>query len=143
MSVPPKFVSPYAYVKRRGLKIIHQNVQSLRSKINELRLLCTSLQNGIHILTLSETWLNESILDSEISIPDYNLFRLDRGENGGAVAVYARKELSFVRRDDLEMEGVEGLWLELFLPKSRGVLIGTLNRPRTHQNFMILILCPN
>ena len=80
-------------------------------------------------MTLSETWLNESILDSEISIPGYNLFRLDRGEHGGGVAVYARKELSFVRRDDLEMEGVEGLWLELFLPKSRGVLIGTFYRP--------------
>ena len=126
IAVPDELVN---FVKRRGLKIIHQNVQSLRSKINELRLLCTSLQNGIHILTLSETWLNESILDSEISIPGYNLFRLDRGEHGGGVAVYARKELSFVRRDDLEMEEVEGLWLELFLPKSRGVLIGTFYRP--------------
>ena len=26
------------------------------------------------------------------------------------------------------MKGVEGLWLELFLPKSRGVLIGTFYR---------------
>jgi hypothetical protein len=46
------------------------------------------------------------------------LFRLDRGKNGRGVAVYAREELSFVRRDDLELEGVEGLWLKLLLPKS-------------------------
>jgi hypothetical protein len=69
-------------------------------------------------LTLSETWLSKSILNSEIAIPGYTLFRLDRGKNGGGVAVYAREELSFVRRDDLELEGVEGLWLKLLLPKS-------------------------
>ena len=87
-----------------------------------------TVHNGIHILTLSETWLNESISDTEISIPGYNLFRLDREKNGGGVAVHAREEIQLVRRDDLEMKGVEGLWLELFLPKSRGVLIGTFYR---------------
>jgi hypothetical protein len=49
------------FIKLKGLKIIYQNIQSLRSKINELRLLCTSLRDGLHILTLSETWLSKSI----------------------------------------------------------------------------------
>jgi exonuclease III len=98
------------FIKLKGLKIIHQNIQSLRLKINELKIvICTSLRDGLHILTLSETWLTKSILDSEIAIPGYTLSRLDRGKNGG-VAVYARNELSFVRRDDLELEGVEGLY---------------------------------
>ena len=43
--------------------------------------------------------------------------------------MYAKDELSLVRRTDLEMDDVEGLWLELFLPKSHGVLIGTFYRP--------------
>lgn len=81
-------------------------------------------------MTLSETWLNEQISDSEISIPGYKVFRLDRGNKGGGIAVYAKDELSLVWRTDLEMDhDVESLWLELFLPKSHGVLIGTFYRP--------------
>ena len=122
-------------VTNRGLKIVHQNIQSLTKKIDELRLICSSVQAGIHLLTLSETWLNEQISDSEISIEGYKIFRLDRADRGGGVAVYVKSELSLVRRDDLEIDGVEGLWLELFLPKSRGILIGTLYRPPNSSRF--------
>ena len=145
----PEFVD---VVKTRGLKIVHQNIQSITKKINELRLIRSSVQSGIHFITLSETWLNEQILDSEISIEGYKVFRLDRANKGGGIAVYAKNELSevfrldrankgggiavyaknelsVVRRDDLEMDGVEGLWVELFLPKSRGILLGTFYRP--------------
>ena len=108
---------------------MHQNIQSITKKINELRLICSSVQLGIHFITLSETWLNEQILDSEISIEGYKVFRLDRANKGGGIAVYAKNELSVVRRDDLEMDGVEGLWVELFLPKSRGILLGTFYSP--------------
>ena len=74
-------------VTNRGLKIVHQNIQSLTKKIDQLRFICSSVQAGIHLLTLSETWLNEQILDSEISIEGYKIFRLDRANRGGGVAV--------------------------------------------------------
>ena len=79
-------------VTNRGLKIVHQNIQSLTKKIDELRLICSSVQAGIHLMTLSETWLNEQISDSEISIEGYKIFRLDRADRGGGVAVYAKSE---------------------------------------------------
>ena len=44
-------------VKLRGLKFIHQNVQSLGDKIDQLRLLLQELHSGIQIITLSETWI--------------------------------------------------------------------------------------
>ena len=40
-----------------------------------------------------------------------------------------------MRRDDLEVDGVEGLWLELLHPKSRGILIGTFYRPPNSSRF--------
>ena len=49
--------------------------------------------------------------------------------------MYAKSELSLVRRGDLEIDGVEGLSLELFLPKSRGILIGTFYRPPNSSRF--------
>jgi hypothetical protein len=38
----------------RGLKILHLNVRSLNGKLNELRSILSTLNSGIHLLTLSE-----------------------------------------------------------------------------------------
>ena len=54
---------------------------------------------------------------------------MDRESKDGGVAVYARNDISVIRRTDLEIEGVEGLWLEIILPKSQGFLVGTFYRP--------------
>lgn len=39
---------------------------------------------------LSETWLTKSILDHDISINGYNVFRCDRPRKGGGVAIYIK-----------------------------------------------------
>jgi hypothetical protein len=54
------------------------------------------LNSGIHLLTLSETWLSSDILDSEIDIVGYTLYRRDRKTRGGGVAVYARDDISYL-----------------------------------------------
>jgi hypothetical protein len=40
-----------------GLKILHLNVRSLNGKLNELHSILSTLNSGIHLLTLSETLL--------------------------------------------------------------------------------------
>ena len=40
-----------------------------------------------------------------------------------------KSEITATRRDDLEDSTVEGLWLEISLPKTHGFLIGTFYRP--------------
>ncbi len=60
----------------KGLCIAHLNVRSLLPKISEIRLLCSELK--LSVLGCSETWLDGSILDSEIEIVNYNLIRRDR-----------------------------------------------------------------
>ena len=44
-------------VKLRGLKFIHQNIQSLGDIIDQLPLLLQELHSGIQIITLSENWI--------------------------------------------------------------------------------------
>lgn len=61
-------------VKLRGLKFIHQNVQSLGDKIDQLRLLLQELHSGIQIITLSETWIKPDRNDSEYELLGYRLF---------------------------------------------------------------------
>ena len=58
-------------VKLHGLKIAHQNIQSLVSKINHLcLLLCEELNCG-----MSETWIKQDVSDVKYAIPGYKLFR--------------------------------------------------------------------
>lgn len=113
----------------RGLKILHLNVRSLNGKLNELRSILSTLNSGIHLLTLSETWLSSDILDSEIDIVGYTLHRRDRKTRGGGVAVYARDDVCIMRRADFESPDVESVWLQVNLPKSHAFLVGTFYRP--------------
>ena len=42
----------------------------------------------IHILGVTETWLDDTIGDGEVTLPDYRIFRRDRsGKVGGGVGV--------------------------------------------------------
>ena len=43
-------------VKIRGLKIVHQNIQSLSDKIDQLRLLLHGLHSSIQLITRCESW---------------------------------------------------------------------------------------
>ena len=125
----------------RGLKCVHQNIRNLSNKLDEIRCIVNTLNSGIHLISFTETWLNNSVLDEEVSIPGYTIFRKDRGSKGGGVIVYARDDLTVIRRSDLERPDIEGLWLEITLPKSRSFLFGTFYRPpsslkHTNPNFM-------
>ena len=116
-------------VKLRGLKFIHQNVQSLGDKIDQLRLLLQELHSGIQIITLSETWIKPDRNDSEYELPGYRLFRKDRKGNHGGIVVFIHDALVATRRDDLELDTVEGMWLEIAVRKSRSFLVGNFYRP--------------
>ena len=124
--LPDKFTD---MLKLRGLKLIQQNIRSLLPKIDELRLMITESDSQIHILALTETWLNDLVSDAEISIPGYRIYRKDRGAKGGGIAIYIKNDLPVERRSDLEFTDMEGIWLEVILPKTSSVFVGTYYRP--------------
>ena len=68
------------------------NARSLIPKIDELRLICAT--NSPHIVCVVETWLGDEVSDSEISIIDYYVTRLDRNRHGGGIAFYIRSDLA-------------------------------------------------
>lgn len=117
-------------IKLRGLKFIHQNIRSIRGKLDELNILISQCPN-LHILAFTETWLDNGIADGEISLPGYKIFRSDRPNGkGGGIAVYVKGSLSIIRRVDLEQQFPgECILLEILLPKAKGILFGTFYRP--------------
>ena len=123
-------------IKLRGLKMAHQNIQSLSCKVDQLCIwLRNDLKNGLQTWTLSETWAKRDLSDGEFGIPGYKLFRKGRdGRNGGIVA-YVRDDILVTRRDDLEIDSVEGLWLEIVVTKLRNFLLGTFCGPDSSSQY--------
>ncbi len=102
------------------------NVQSVIPCLDEL------LQtNKYQVITLSETWLDDSVHDTEVSIPGYVVERKDRNRHGGGVAVYIKDDLKYVRRFDVEKESNESIWVEMQLMHQKSMVIGSLYRPQT------------
>ena len=52
----------------RGLNCIHQNIRSLSGKVDELRVVINDSKSGIHIIAITETWLDKKIEDAEVDI---------------------------------------------------------------------------
>ena len=74
---------------------------------------------AIDVLTLSETWLDSNIQDSEICLPGFTLVRRDREglkSGGGAVAIYVRDGLPFRVRNDITTGENECLWSTSIAP---------------------------
>ena len=70
---------------------MHVNIRSLLPKF----VLVTALAHSVNpdVLAVSESWLRKATKNSEISIPNYNIFRQDRTAKGGGVAIYCRVSL--------------------------------------------------
>ena len=111
---------------KKGVNFISLNVRSLLPKMSDVkRMLQVS---SASVLALSETWLDSSISDNEIAIAGYSIVRKDRDRHGGGVLMYIKENLAFNVRTDLYEEGMESVWVELLLPKSRGILVNSVYR---------------
>jgi len=126
----------FEYFKQKGLHFIHINARSLLPKITELKYITANTKAAI--LSVTETWLDDSVSDAEIQILGY-ILRRDRARHGGGVCVYIRSDIAFNERLDLQNEIIETLWIDLLLPKTKPILIGTCYRP-PNQNSIFSVL---
>ena len=78
----------------KNLSICHINAQSI---YNKLDLIAVELSK-FDIITVSETWLDETIKTPDLLLLSYQSpIRLDRNRHGGGVAMYILKKGSFYR----------------------------------------------
>ena len=109
-----------------NFSVVHYNIPSLYTKTDQLQIELSHFD----IIALSETWLSPHIKDTDIMFLNYQSpFRKDRlNNNYGGVIVYVRDNLPCKRRFDLEIQGLECIWLEVKL-KRKTVLFGLFYRP--------------
>ena len=119
--------------KKRGLHFIHFNARSVIPKLSELRFF--SKNTTPFVISITESWLDHTVNDSEIEIENYVVVRKDRNRSRGEVCMFIHKDLSFNVRNDLEHKNLKSIWVDLILPKSKPILIGTCYRPPEQRDF--------
>ena len=104
-------ISPTLFQKYFSL--VHYNVQRILQKVDSVELEL----NNFDVISLTETWLQQSNLDSDIKFQGYKSpFRHDRQADAhGGVAVYVKETFYSRRRDDLELRNVECVWVEILI----------------------------
>ena len=98
-----------------------------RNIVNEINNL--PVTDDIHILTTSETHLDNTFDDTVVEIQGYNFYRKDRNANGGGVAVYIQNHIPVKIREDLISNTVEVIWPQVHLPHLKPILMESCYRP--------------
>ena len=103
--------------------IYYQNSRSIRGKLDTIYQNVLSM--NFHVIVLTETWLNESVLDAEVFDGRYQIFRRDRhsgtfseGKEGGGVLIAVCKSINAYRNASFESR-CEDLWVTLDLSTNR------------------------
>jgi len=116
----PNVVLKNALNDKNLLNVIHVNIKSLVAKIDNLKLYIS--KTNVHVILVSETWLDEDLTDQMVHIPGYKLYRHDRKKlndrgndmRGGGVAVFVKCGLSVkIITKSAETDKIEFLFLEL------------------------------
>jgi hypothetical protein len=82
-------------------------------------------------MSFTETWLKDDSSDDSIELLNFQkTFRRDRGpeKNGGGVVVYIKANIYSYRRPDLEVNGIEAIWVQIKINGNK-VLYGTCYVP--------------
>lgn len=93
-----------------NLNIIQWNAQSIRPKSSSIEQLL--LQEKVHIAAINETWLEP---DSSFKVSQYNIYRLDRHDSYGGVAILTHRTIkSQLFRLSLTNPNIEAVCVKIF-----------------------------
>ncbi len=119
------------------LTIYHQNIRSLRNKIDSI----IHIVEDYDIVFFTETHLDENVGSDALKIPGFNFpIRKDRNCHGGGIIAYMKNYLICKRRADLEDDNVECMWFELKTKKSNNLICIVYRSEReSHADFWYLL----
>ena len=98
---------------RKSLGFLHINTRSLLPEIDQFKVWDHS--SNPDVLVITETWLRKSVLNTDVNLSGYNLFRQDRSSKGGGVSIFTKDHLqcsvvstkSVPKQFDLLVLGIE------------------------------------
>ena len=120
------------------ISLCHVNIRSIRNNVEKLEHISCGLTHHYDIITLSETWLNSQCTDVSLSLPGFQLpFRRDRDDNSGygGVLAWVSDQVAAKRRHDLELPGLEALWIEIRTHNNKFLLCTVYRPPNAGSHF--------
>ena len=113
---------------RKGLHFIHLNINSLLPKIDELQYIAKN--SNVAVIGISETKLDNTVYDSEVTIDGYNIAQSDRDRKGGGVACYIRSNnirsnICFNLKTCFS-NNIENIFIDLLSPKTKPITVGII-----------------
>ena len=115
----------------------HLNINSIRNKLNELKILSKDLMPTV--LAISETKIDASFPNVQFLLNDYfnpGDFRKDRTNHGGGLIIYIRKGTPCKRLQQYEESNIESICFEIAVNK-RKWLIFAIYRPPYNSNLQL------
>ena len=112
---------------------MHLHINSLLSKIDELREMAKVQKAAI--IGITESKLDDTVLEGEVEIEGYKIIRSDRNRNGGGGACHSRSDINFKERKDFTTD-IENIFLDILLPKLKPILVGIVYRPPDQPGFL-------
>ena len=122
--------------QNRGPHFVHLNMNSLLPKIDELREI-VKISNPT-VIGITETKLDNSIGDSEISIDGHCATRRDRNRKGGGVICYVTNKICYNTKNCISNE-IENIFVELLIPKTKPITVGIVYKPPDQTRFVEIL----
>ena len=109
-----------------NFSICHLNTRSIPKNFDNLRDYLSNLSINFSIIAISETWLNSDTCNL-YDLPGYNsVHNVRNSKRGGGVSIFARNNLSFSIRKDLEQSNT---YIECIFIETKDKVIGVVYRP--------------
>ena len=102
------------------------NINGLLNKIDELR--CIARSSNVAVIGITETKLDYTVYDSEVTVDGYNIARNDRNRNGRKVTFYIRNNICFNRKACIS-DNIENIFIDLLFPKIKPISVGIIHKP--------------
>lgn len=136
----PQALSFVDFCNRKSLGFLHVNIRSLLPKFD----LFTALAHSTNpdVLAVSESWLRKATENSEISIPNDNIYRQDRTTKGDGVAIYCRDNLqcSVILSRSVPKQ-FELLLLKIHLSRNKYLTVAACYRPPSPPSCALDTIC--
>ena len=133
-------------VDDNDLKVLHLNIRSLGSNMEDLCALLSSLNCRFDIIGITESWLCD-FTESLYSIPGYSTYHSLRpaGMRGGGISVFVYEgfNVTVMQQTKISNPHIESLFLNVYQPKAKkSFVLGTVYRPpAANCNEFTNILC--
>ena len=108
-----------------GLRIGYLNINHAINKLTDISSILFNSGRNFHVFCFAESRLSNHVSDSDVSMPGYNVMRLDpKTHKDTGLLLYFSHSVNLKRASHLEQHNTESIWIEVCLKRSKPILVG-------------------